>query len=88
MQLRIDPPQVEEAQVHLRQAAQEFEWCSAGPVEVGRNDLAQARAYFLSWRGRGRTEMSGRVHDATHEHAPIVAADAKALEGQIVRGHG
>ena len=44
----MDPPQIDEAQVAPRQAAEEFEWCSAGPVDIGRNELAQARAYYLS----------------------------------------
>ena len=31
------------------------QWCSAGPVDVGRNELAQARAHYLSGRGRHRS---------------------------------
>jgi len=88
MQLRLDPPQVDEAQVHLRQAAQELEWCSAGPVEVARNDLAIARAYFLQGEVGTAQVMSSQIHDTVQTHAPIVAADAKALEGQSFAAAG
>ena len=47
MQLRLDPPQIDEAEKNLAQAAEELMWCSAGPVEIARNDLAIARAHFL-----------------------------------------
>jgi len=88
MQLRMDPPQVEEAQEHLRQAAQELEWCSAGPVEVARNDLAIARAHYLQGDVDTAQELSAQVHEAMHTSAPIVAADAKALEGQAYAANG
>jgi transcriptional regulator with XRE-family HTH domain len=43
MQLRMDPPLIEEAQHQLNLAAEEYQWCSASLVDVGRNELAQAR---------------------------------------------
>ncbi len=88
MQLRLDPPQVEEAQENLRQAAEEFEWCSAGPVVVAHNELAQARAHYLLGEVDVAQTMSQHVHEAVQAHAPIVAAEAKALEGQTLAAMG
>ncbi len=88
MQLRMDPPQIEEAQSHLRQAALEFEWCSAGPVEVARNELAQAKAHYLKGEIDVALELSHRVHGAVETQSPIVAADAKAVEGQALVAQG
>jgi tetratricopeptide (TPR) repeat protein len=88
MQLRMDPPQIDEAQEHLRQAALEFEWCSAGSVEIARNELAQAKAHFLKGEVDAALTMSGHVHESVHAQSPIVAADAKALEGQTLAAQG
>ena len=88
MQLRLDPPLVDEAQRHLQQAVQELEWCSAGPVEVARNDLAIARAHFIKGEVDTAQVMSSHIHDVVQMHAPIVAADAKALEGQAFAAQG
>jgi len=88
MQLRMDPPQIDEAQEHLRQAALEFEWCSAGSVEIARNELAQAKAHFLKGEVETALVMSGQVHDSVYAQSPMVAADAKALEGQTLAAQG
>jgi tetratricopeptide (TPR) repeat protein len=88
MQLRMDPPQIDEAQEHLRQAALEFEWCSAGSVEIARNELAQAKAHFLKGEVETALVMSGHVHESVYAQSPMVAADAKALEGQTLAAQG
>ena len=48
LQLQLDPPQLDEAKLNLEQAAEEMRSNSAGPVDIGRNELAQARAHYLS----------------------------------------
>jgi transcriptional regulator with XRE-family HTH domain len=88
MQLRLDPPDVSEAQHNLEQAAQELEWSSAGSVDIARNDLALARAHFFEGNTEKACEMSSFVHLTVREQAPIIAADAKTLEGQAAAQEG
>jgi tetratricopeptide (TPR) repeat protein len=88
MQLRMDPPQIEEAQVQLRLAAEEYQWCSASPVDVGRNELAQARAHYLAGEVETAQELSSRVHENVQVLSPVTAADAKSLEGQVHAARG
>ncbi len=88
MQLRMDPPQIGEAQRNLQQAAEEFQWSGAGPVEIGRNELAQARAHYLKGDIETAEIMSTRVHENVHALSPLTAADAKSLEGQVHASRG
>jgi tetratricopeptide (TPR) repeat protein len=88
MQLRLDPPEVAEAQRNLEQAAQELEWCSAGPVEIARNDLALARAHFLEGDAVTARALSAKACAGVGEAAPIVAADAKSVNGQVFAMEG
>jgi transcriptional regulator with XRE-family HTH domain/Tfp pilus assembly protein PilF len=88
MQLRLDPPEVAEAQRNLEQAAQELEWCSAGPVDLARNDLALARAHFLEGDAVTALALSAKACAGVGEAAPIVAADAKSVNGQVYAMEG
>jgi len=86
MQLRLDPPELDEAQHNLERAAEELAWSSAAPVDMARNDLALARAHFLAGDIEQVRTLCDRVY-AVGEQAPLVAADAKALEGQACAAH-
>jgi transcriptional regulator with XRE-family HTH domain len=88
MLLRLDPPDVAEAQRSLEQAAEELAWSSASPVDVARNDLALARALFLTGKVDAAGELSARVRSAIGDQAPLVAADASALQGQVMAAQG
>ena len=88
MQLRMDPPQIDEAQQNLRQAADEFQWCSATPVDVGRNELAQARAHYLAGDVGTAELLSSRVHGNVQVLSPVLAADAQSLVGQVHAARG
>jgi transcriptional regulator with XRE-family HTH domain len=88
MQLQLDPPEVAEAQQHLEQAARELEWSSAGSVDIARNDLALARAHLLDGDTQSARAMSTCVHATIREQAPLLAADAKSLEGQAAAQDG
>ncbi len=88
MQLRMDPPLIEEAQHHLMQAAEEFAWSSAGAVDVARVELALARSHYLSGDVDAARTLTHQVHDATQEQAPIIAAGARTLEGQAFMAEG
>jgi tetratricopeptide (TPR) repeat protein len=88
MQLRLDPPQVVQAKHNLEKAAEELAWSSASPVDVARNDLAIARVLFLTHEVEAAGVLSERVHAAIGEQAPLVAADAISLAGQILMAQG
>lgn len=87
-QLLVDPPEPGDALDLLTNAARELEIAGAGPGDLADNHLAQARARFLlgdtvtAWRQAEKTAA------ATRTEAPIVAADAHALLGQIAVGEG
>jgi tetratricopeptide (TPR) repeat protein len=88
MQLELDPPQLDEALLNLTQAAEEMRSSSAGPVEIGRNELAQARAHYLGGDFDRAGEMTVRVLEGVRTLSPLTAADAKSLEGQIYAARG
>jgi transcriptional regulator with XRE-family HTH domain/TPR repeat protein len=83
MQLRLDPPNIAEAQVNLEKAAEELVWCSASVVDVARNDFARARAFFLEGRILEASELCETVLTAVELEAPLMAADVRTLQGQI-----
>ena len=88
LQLQLDPPQLDEAKHNLEQAAEEMRSCSAGPVDLGRNELAQARAHYLGGDFEIAEVMTTRVLENVRTLAPLTAADAKSLEGQVHAARG
>jgi transcriptional regulator with XRE-family HTH domain len=88
MLLRLDPPNVADAQRNLEQAAEELVWSSASPVDVARNDIALARALFLTGDVDSAGALSAQVRSAIGDKAPLVAADAISLQGQVMAAQG
>ena len=88
MQLRLDPPNIAEAQVNLEKAAEELVWCSASSVDIARNDFARARAFFLEGRMSEALDLCASVHVALDGEAPLMAAEVRTLEGQVAMCHG
>ncbi|WP_067437828.1 helix-turn-helix domain-containing protein [Nocardioides jensenii] len=84
MQLSLDPPAVDDARRNLEQAAREYEWARATPVDIAKNDLSLARARYLAGDAEGARELSVQVFEAVEVVAPHVAADAKYMEGQAL----
>jgi tetratricopeptide (TPR) repeat protein len=88
MQLELDPPQVTEAKRHLEKAAEELLWSSASPIEISRNNLAIARAHYFDGDLLAAEALCEQVTSAVETDAPITAADAEALAGQIAAARG
>lgn len=88
MQLRLDPPEVTEAQRNLDMAAEELAWSSASPVDVARNDLARARAHLLTGDLDAAARLTQQVQAALGRQAPLVRGDALSLTGQILMARG
>jgi len=88
MQLELDPPEVPEAMEHLTKAAEELAWTSASPTEIWRNNLAIARAHFLDGSLLQARDICSEIINGVKGEAPILAADAEALAGQVLAADG
>jgi transcriptional regulator with XRE-family HTH domain len=87
-QLRLDPPDTESAYANLEQAARALEWSSASPTDKARNQLALARALFLKGQVDDADEQVAECYAIVRDTAPLLAADALVLQGQIAAERG
>lgn len=83
MLLRLDPPDLDSARKQLDLAAQELAWTSAGPVEMGNVQLAQARVQFLDGDPSAALATCTQIHHQVGALAPLLAAGTAALQGQV-----
>lgn len=88
MQLALDPPELASARTNLEQAREHMVWSSAAPAEVALTDVDLARAHLLAGDVTAALELVESVRATAEVHAPIVAAEAKALEGQARAAQG
>jgi transcriptional regulator with XRE-family HTH domain len=88
MQLELDPPDVAEARKNLEKAAEELVWSSAGPLELAANQLARARADYLEGNLNAAAESCSQVIGAVKDEAPLTAAEAESLMGQVLAATG
>jgi tetratricopeptide (TPR) repeat protein len=88
MQLELDPPDVSEAKRHLEKAAEELAWSSASPIEIARNNISIARAHYLECDLLSARDICNEIIAAAKDVAPLLAADAEALLGQVVAATG
>lgn len=87
-QLRLDPPQVDEAYENLERAGREMDWSSASPVDKSRNQLALGRALHLKGDEARAEDHAGACYELARESAPLLAVDALVLQGQIAATRG
>jgi tetratricopeptide (TPR) repeat protein len=88
MQLQLDPPDVASAHQQLDQAAEELPWCSASPVEIAGNALGRARAHLLDGDLDKAEEICRGTFDVANSESPSLAAQARAVLGQIQVARG
>lgn len=88
MQLRLDPPQAEEAMKNLERAALEMDWSSANPMDKADNQLIMARANLLLGHIEIAAEQAAKSYGITRDQAPLSAAEALVLRGQIAASLG
>ena len=88
MQLQSDPPLGSEALENLGRAATELAQCEASPVDVARNDVALARAFYQQGELSRARELARQTYDVTRDVAPLLAASCRALEGQALAAEG
>jgi tetratricopeptide (TPR) repeat protein len=83
MQLRLDPPEAEQAKESLERAAIELDWSSASPMDKADNQLALARANLFLGDHVTAAEQSANSYQIARDQAPLSAAEALVLQGQI-----
>jgi transcriptional regulator with XRE-family HTH domain len=88
LQLRMDPPEPRSALAVLTQAQAELGLSSASRADRADNLLAQARAHFLLEHHERTDELIAATLEEAGGRTPLVAADARLLQGQVLAGHG
>lgn len=88
LQLRMDPPEPRSALAVLSRAQVELDLSSANRADRADNLLAQARAHFLLGHHERTDELIAATLEEAGARVPLVAADARLLQGQVLAGHG
>ncbi|GAA4691897.1 helix-turn-helix domain-containing protein [Nocardioides conyzicola] len=83
LQLRLDPPEAAEALELLLRAERAMAITGGVPADLADNHLAQARAQFLLGDVDAARRLAATTADSSRTAAPVVAADALVLLGQI-----
>jgi transcriptional regulator with XRE-family HTH domain len=83
MQLRLDPPQIDEARVNLEAARAHYLLSGASPIDVARNALVTAQSDLLSGDIGGAEERARSVLEEVREAAPFLAVEALMILGRI-----
>jgi tetratricopeptide (TPR) repeat protein len=79
---------VASAHHQLDKAAEELPWCSASPVEIATNELARSRAFLLDGDLDQAEEICRQTFDVATSETPNLAAQARAVLGQIQVARG
>ena len=87
-QMRLDPPEAAEAKQNLERAARELDWSNASAIDKVDNQLGLARANLLLGDADAAAEQSAHTYELARENAPLTAADALVLQGQIAASQG
>jgi len=83
MQLRMDPPEAEQAKVNLELAARELDWSNASPMDKIDNQLGLARANLMLGDVVTAEAQSASTYEIARDQSPLSAAEALVLRGQI-----
>jgi tetratricopeptide (TPR) repeat protein len=88
MQLQLDPPDLEQAVANLSAAAEQMALSDAGQIDRLRNDLALAEAALIGGDvDRGR-QLATQVFEKAPPEAPLLASEARTLQGQAAAADG
>jgi transcriptional regulator with XRE-family HTH domain/TolA-binding protein len=82
LQLRLDPPEVDEARANLEAADTMLTWSSASQVDVARNRLNLARAQLLSGDVDGAREAGRAVLEQLPEGVAILGTEVRLFLGE------
>jgi tetratricopeptide (TPR) repeat protein len=82
LQLRSDPPQLDEAFATLTSGAEELRATSASPVDLGRNAAGLARLHLMKGDLVSSERLGYEAVDLVAGSGPLVEADARSVLGQ------
>lgn len=88
MQLQLDPPELAEAKANLLAAREQLAHSGAGHVDRLRNEAALADAALMEGDPATARELAAAVYDEARTVAPMVAAQARSVEGQAAAAQG
>jgi tetratricopeptide (TPR) repeat protein len=88
MQLRLDPPEAQAAKEALERASLEMDWSSASAIDKAANQLSLARANLILGDNALAAEQLASSQAIAREKAPLLAAEALVLQGQIAASEG
>ena len=88
MQMQLDPPELDDAVANLSAAAQQMALSDAGQIDQLRNDLALAEAALMTGDVVRARDMAAGVFEQVPPDAPLLAADARTLQGQAAAAAG
>ncbi|MFT4084765.1 MAG: helix-turn-helix domain-containing protein [Nocardioides sp.] len=88
LQLKLDPPAIDDAKVNLSRAADDFSWARITVADRIRNDLGLARAHLLAGDHGAAAELAQRLLDESADSLPREAADAATLLGRSLLALG
>jgi tetratricopeptide (TPR) repeat protein len=88
MQMQLDPPELDQAVANLSAAAEQMALSDAGQIDRLRNDLALAEAALLAGEVVRAQHLAADVFEQAPSDAPLLAADARTLQGQAAAAAG
>lgn len=88
MQLQLEPPELAEATANLLAAREQLAQSGAGQVDRLRNDAAIADATLMGGDPTSARELAAAVYEEARTVAPMVAAQARSVEGQAAAAQG
>jgi transcriptional regulator with XRE-family HTH domain len=88
LQLRSDPPQLDEALATLTSGDQELRATSASPVDLARNAAGRARIHLMRGDLAAAESLAAEAVDTLAGGGPLVEADARSVLGQVAAREG
>ena len=83
LQMRTDPPQLDEALASLVSGEAELRATSASPVDLARNAAGQARVHLMQGRLADAERLATAAVEQVEGDAPLVEAEARSVLGQV-----
>ncbi len=88
LQLQMDPPELDAAIGNFTRAELELELSDSSESDVARNQIGLARARYLSGDLVEAEELTTRAYAMTGATVPLLAAEARVLQGQVAAARG
>lgn len=83
LEMRSEPPALDEALATLTQADDELRSSSASPVDIARNWVALARVHLMNGDPAAAERLAEEAVELLGDTAPLMEADARAILGQV-----